>query len=74
MSAEKQRKIASELFNEALEAANPKRCVLEHVSLESDTLTVDSQSYDIDKYDSIYLVAFGKAAPLMASSVEELLG
>ena len=74
MSAEKQRKIASELFNEALEAANPKRCVLEHVSLESATLTVDSQSYDIDKYDSIYLVAFGKAAPLMASSVEELLG
>ena len=74
MSAEKQRNIAKELFNEALEAANPKRCVLEHVSLSGSTLTVDSKEYDIESYDSIYLVAFGRAASLMASSVEELLG
>jgi len=74
MSAEKQRKIASELFTEALDAADPKRCVLEHVSLEDSMLTVDTKSYDLDSYNSIFLVAFGKAASLMASSIEGLLG
>ena len=74
MSEERLRKDAREIFNEALDAADPKRCVFEHVSLEDGILSVDSQNYKISDYKSIFVVAFGKAASLMAKSVEELLG
>jgi len=74
MSEEKLRKDARKIFNDALDAADPKRCVLEHVSLNDGVLSVDSQNYKISDYKSIYVVAFGKAASLMAKSVEELLG
>ncbi|MGI9553357.1 MAG: glycerate kinase type-2 family protein [Thermodesulfobacteriota bacterium] len=74
MSEKKLRKDAREIFNDALDAADPKRCVFEHVSLKDGTLSVDSQNYKISDYKSIFVVAFGKAASLMAKSVEELLG
>ena len=74
MAEEKLRKDAREIFKEALNAADPKRCVLEHVSLKDGILSVDSESYKISDYKSIFVVAFGKAASLMAKSIEELLG
>ncbi len=74
MSTEKLRSDAREIFNEALNAANPRRCILEHVSLNRGVLRVDSQKYKIADYRAIYIVAFGKAASSMASSMETLLG
>jgi len=74
MSTEKLRSDAGKIFNEALNAANPRRCILEHVSLNNGVLSVDSQEYKIADYKSIYVVAFGKAASSMASSMEMLLG
>lgn len=63
-----------EIFNKAVEAANPSKCVSDHVSLKGDILRVDSRTYDLGKYKSIYMVAFGKAAPSMARAVEDLIG
>ncbi len=63
-----------EIYNKAIEAANPRKCVLDHVSLKGNILMVDSKTYDLDQYNSIYMVAFGKAAPSMAKAVEDLLG
>lgn len=74
MSVEKLRKDANSIFDEALEAADPERCILEHLSLKKSTLKIDSKKYDLGKYKSIYIVAFGKAASAMAKPVENLLG
>lgn len=74
MSTKKLRKDAREIFNEALNAADPKRCILEHVSLSKGVLKIDSQKYKIASYRSVYVIAFGKAASSMASSIELLLG
>src|SRR5579884_3895310 len=65
---------ALEIFKEAIEAASPGRCVLEHISLAGDALNVDSREYDLKKYRSIFVIAFGKAAPLMAKALEDVLG
>jgi glycerate 2-kinase len=65
---------ALEIFKEAIEAASPGRCVLEHISLTGDALNVDSREYDLKKYRSIFVIAFGKAAPLMAKALEDVLG
>lgn len=65
---------ALEIFKEAIEAASPGRCVLEHINLNGDTLSVDKGEYDLKKYRSIFVIAFGKAAPLMAKTLEDVLG
>ncbi len=74
MDLKQAREHSLELFREAVEAANPKKCVLDHVRLAGSTLMVDSAKYDLDEHESIYVIAFGKAASSMAEAVEEILG
>jgi glycerate 2-kinase len=62
-----------EIFKEAIDAASPGRCVLEHISLRGDMLSVDAREYDLKKYRSIFVIAFGKAAPLMAKTLDDVL-
>lgn len=74
MDLEKTRQHAFEIFREAVEAANPKKCVLNYLSLEGDTLVVDSKTYNLNEFESIYAIAFGKASAAMAEGVERVLG
>jgi len=74
MDLEKTRQYAFEIFREAVEAANPKKCVLNYLSLDGDTLVVGSKKYNLSEFDSIYAIAFGKASAAMAEGVEKVLG
>lgn len=74
MDFQKNREHALEIFREALEAANPKRCMLEHVNLSGDVLSVDGRKYNLREYESVFAIAFGKAASSMGKALEELLG
>ena len=74
MDLEKTRQHAFEIFREAVEAANPKKCVLNYLSLDGDTLVVGSKKYNLSEFDSIYAIAFGKASAAMAEGVEKVLG
>jgi glycerate 2-kinase len=74
MDIDKTRQHALEIYKEAVEAANPKKCVLDYLSLEDEVLTIESKPYDLKEFDSIYAIAFGKAASAMAEGVEEVLG
>lgn len=74
MDIDKTRKNAIEIFQEAVEAANPKKCVLDYLTFDNDILTIDSTTYDLKQYESVYTIAFGKAAAAMAEGVEEVLG
>ena len=65
---------ALEIFNEALEAVNPRKCVLEHVNLKGNVLNIDGKEYDLKKYRSIFVIAFGKAASSMGNALQEVLG
>ncbi len=74
MNYQKARDNAHKIYKEAVEAANPKRCVLEHFRLKDSILAVDSNTYDLEDFNAVYVIAFGKAAPSMAEAVEEVLG
>ncbi len=74
MDIEKTRENALKIYNEAVEAANPRKCVLDYLSLEDDVLRVESKVYNLKEFESIYAIAFGKAAASMAQGVEEVLG
>ena len=73
MDFKKSRENALKMYWEAVEAANPYKCVLEFLSRKSDVLTVDNKRYNLNDIGSIYVVAFGKAATSMAEAVEEVL-
>ncbi len=74
MQFEEPRKHVFEIYNEAVEAANPEKCVLEHITFENNTLAVEKKSYNLDDHSNIYVIALGKAAASMASAVEKTLG
>ncbi|MBI4228249.1 MAG: glycerate kinase [Deltaproteobacteria bacterium] len=62
-----------EIYEEALKAADPIKCVLDHVELKGSRFSVDSRTYNLDLFKSLYVIAFGKAAPAMAKAVEDVL-
>ena len=70
----KLKKDARKLFDRALKEADPGKCVLEHLSLEGERLEVGGRNFDLSGFESVYVVAFGKAASSMAAALEELLG
>lgn len=74
MDFKQTREHAIKIFNEALEAANPERCMLEHITLRGNMLEVDGREYDLRRYESIFVIAFGKAASSMGKALEDLLG
>ena len=74
MDFKKARENALKIYREAVDAANPKKCVLDHLSRKGDVLTVDGRKYNLKDFGAVYAVAFGKAATSMADAVEEVLG
>lgn len=74
MDFKKARENALKIYREAVDAANPKKCVLDHMSRKGDVLTVDGRKYNLKDFGAVYAVAFGKAATSMADAVEEVLG
>ena len=71
---DKLRKDAKRLFERALGEADPRKCVLEHLSLKGKKLKVGKETFDLSGFEAVYVAAFGKAAASMASALEELLG
>lgn len=61
------------IISAALEAADPANAVRSTLRREGNTLQVGSQFFDLDALANIYVIAFGKAAPSMASSAREVL-
>lgn len=74
MNIEQAREDALKIFNQAVQAANPIKCVQDHISFKGSVLTVGDKEYDLDDFKSVYAVAFGKAAPAMAEALEDALG
>ena len=72
--AGQRREDASEIFAAAVAAADPRRCVLEALRVDSGRLSVAGRSYDLDRFAEIRVIGAGKATPAMASAVEERLG
>lgn len=71
-AAERQR--LEDIFNAALEAADPYNAVLKAVSVGHNQLHIAGATYDLAAFDRIIAVGAGKATARMALAVEALLG
>lgn len=67
------KKDASEIFSAGLQAVDSKVCMMKHINLSGDSLTTGKRSYNLNNFENIYVVGFGKASGFMAEALEELL-
>ena len=74
MDFKKYRKQCMDIFHEALESANPYKCVSEKLSIKNNKLLIDSKKYELESFKNIYVIAFGKASTEMALALEHSLG
>lgn len=61
------------MLSAALEAVDPVTAVKRHMSLTGDELRIGQRSYDLTKYQNIYVIGGGKAGASMAKAAEEIL-
>jgi glycerate 2-kinase len=64
---------AAEILKSAIEAVEPSVAVKRALARDKNTLQVGNRSYDLDQYQKIYVIAFGKASVPMAKALEEIL-
>src|SRR3990172_1153755 len=64
------RKAAGEIFQAALDAANPRIAIHRHVRREGERLLANGAVYDLSR-GRVYVVGAGKACAAMAAAVEE---
>lgn len=67
------RATALNLFELALEAADPGACIRRHVRRQKDALVIGKRSFLLSSFDKIILVGAGKAAAAMAAELSKLL-
>ena len=65
---------ALKIFEAALGAADPGRCISRALSLQAGELRICGISLPLERVSRIVVVGAGKATPAMAAAVEEILG
>ncbi|MBS1271459.1 MAG: D-glycerate 2-kinase [Candidatus Marinimicrobia bacterium] len=71
---EELRNHALSIFNSAVERVQPHNCIPQMVRRKGNTLEIRSNRYSLDSYNNVYVIAFGKAAPGMFRTMEDILG
>ena len=74
MKLKKLREDALNIFNAGIKAVDPANAVKRYLTRQDDRLEIQGQTYDLSKYENIYVIGMGKAAAAMAQAVEELIG
>ncbi|WP_169703308.1 DUF4147 domain-containing protein [Candidatus Kuenenia stuttgartensis] len=57
-----------------LHAVEADTCIRKYMAVKENSLTIGGKTYDLGKYNNIYLTGFGKVSGFMAAAVEKLLG
>ncbi len=70
----KARKLALKSLESALNAVDPKQLMKSRLLLENSKLKVNGYSFDLKKFNNIYVIGGGKASGLMAETLEQNLG
>jgi len=68
------RALALGCFEQAVNAADPKRLIKAKVKVKEDRLQVGGCTFDLGKFKHVYVVGGGKAGAKMSQAIEEILG
>ena len=65
---------AEQIYQAAFSEVDPENLIKKDVILQGEKLTIQDKTFDLSRYENIYLTAIGKAAPFMALSLKRELG
>lgn len=68
------RQYAVDIFQAGLQAVAPGTAIKKFCQLDDDILTVAEQNYDLNQFNSIFVLGAGKAGASMAKAIEEIIG
>jgi glycerate 2-kinase len=68
------RQDAIEIFNAGINAVKPDQAILNQCHIDNNHLIIGPDQYDLNRCDHIYVIGAGKAAAIMAKTIEQLLG
>ena len=71
---ENPKNIAVKIFRSGVDSVLPKNLVSHGIILKDNILSCQNFSYDLDAFEHIYIIGFGKASAAMALAIEKLLG
>ncbi|OGD90356.1 hypothetical protein A3E11_00745, partial [Candidatus Curtissbacteria bacterium RIFCSPHIGHO2_12_FULL_38_37] len=69
-----ERKIVLDLIEAAVASIQPELILRKNFSLQNKTLTIQDKVLNIDEYERIFLIGFGKGSAKIASIIEKVLG
>ena len=69
-----ERKIVLDLIEAAVASIQPELILRKNFSLQNKTLTIQDKALNIDEYERIFLIGFGKGSAKIASIIEKVLG
>ena len=67
------RKIAIEALQKAINAVKPKNLIDKSIKVQNNILTIQSDNYNLNTFNKIYIIGGGKATAEMAFSFERIL-
>ncbi len=65
---------AKEIISAAIEAVKPDRLIRESVRREGEILRIGEQSFNLNRFEKIFVIGAGKASAPMAREMENVLG
>lgn len=68
----KQKEDALEIVETAYNAIDTKNAIKEKIKIENDTLFINKQTFNLNHYEKIYLIGFGKVACEAAEALEKI--
>ncbi|MFB6186626.1 MAG: DUF4147 domain-containing protein, partial [Halobacteriaceae archaeon] len=68
-----QHRVALDCLSAGIIAAKPANLIPQSISFENGTLTISGVAYDLDDYNSIYLIGGGKAAGRITEAILDIL-
>ena len=74
LNTNENRKIALDLIEAALASITPEEVFKTNFSLEDNILKLDDKTFNLDAYNRIFLVGFGKGSAQMCQIIEKDLG
>lgn len=69
-----QRKTILELINTALESIQPSHVIDHNLKIEGNTLTIVNRKFDLEAFNRIFLIGFGKGSAAISRIIEQKLG
>ena len=67
------KKSLDKIYNAALLAASPISCINEFIEEKNELLKIGKKKYNLNSYEKIYVISFGKAAYEMAIGTQRIL-